>query len=134
MDAYKVSILGSRNKVKACAKVGFKLVNSDMDYKWALVDLILNLVAFLNLKPTRFFFKLMQNEYGKETKLKVVGQLPKSIFDSLNKLLNILMNKSHNSLPPYKEFDHKMKVVLESTPPSKAPYRLNSKELQNFKT
>jgi hypothetical protein len=27
-----------------------------MDYKWALVDIILNLVAFLNLKPTRFFF------------------------------------------------------------------------------
>jgi hypothetical protein len=42
-----------------------------MDYKWALVDIILNLVAFLNLKPTRFFVFLMQSEYGKETKLKV---------------------------------------------------------------
>ncbi len=41
-----------------------------------------------------------------------------------------MTNESHNSLPPYKEFDHKMKVVPESTPPSKAPYRLNSKELK----
>jgi hypothetical protein len=66
----------------------------------------------------------MQSAYGKETKLKVVGQLPKSIFYSLNKLSNILMNESHNSLPPYKEFDHEMKVVPKSTPPFKAPYRL----------
>jgi len=71
LDAYKIDILRNENKIKACTKVGFKLVNSDMDYKWALVDIILNLVAFLNLKPTRFFVFLMQSEYGKETKLKV---------------------------------------------------------------
>jgi hypothetical protein len=76
----------------------------------------------------------MQIEYGKESKLKVVGQLPKSIFDSLNKILNILMNESPNFLPPYRAFDHKVKVVPQSTPPSKAPYRLNSKELKKLKT
>jgi hypothetical protein len=73
LDACKVNVLCNGNKVKACAKVGFKLMNSNMDYKWALVDVILNLVAFLNLKPTRLFVLLMQSEYGKETKLKVVG-------------------------------------------------------------
>jgi hypothetical protein len=72
----------------------------------------------------------MQSEYGKETKLKVVGQLPKSIFDLLNKPLNILTNESLDPLPPYKKFDHKMKVVHELTPPSKALNRLNSKELR----
>jgi hypothetical protein len=49
--------------------------------------------------------------------------MPNCIFNALNKILNILTNKLPNQLPPYYDVDHKIEVVLGSTPPPiKAPY------------
>jgi hypothetical protein len=63
-----------------------------MKYKFSLVDVGINLVVFLKLKPTRFLILLMHGELGKEVKPKVIGQVPKYIFDSLNKILNVVIN------------------------------------------
>lgn len=63
-----------------------------MKYKFALVDVEINLVVILKLKPNRFLILLMHGELGKEVKPKVIGQVPKYIFDSLNKILNVVIN------------------------------------------
>jgi hypothetical protein len=42
------------------------------------------------------------------------------------------MNELSNALPSCKEIDHKIKVVLGSTLLSKAPYKLNQKELEEI--
>ena len=39
-----------------------------------------------------------------------------------------------NELPPRREVDHKIKVKLGTEPPSKAPYRLSQKELEELKS
>jgi hypothetical protein len=54
------------------------------------------------------------------------------ILDSLNKFLEVLTNEISNALPPCRKVDHKIKMVLRTTPPSKAPYRLNQKDLKEF--
>jgi hypothetical protein len=50
-------------------------------------------------------------------------------LDSLNKISDELFD----ALPPYKEIDHKIEVVLGLIPLSTTPYRLNQKELDKFK-
>ena len=39
-----------------------------------------------------------------------------------------------NELPPRWEVDHKIEVKSENEPPSKAPYRLSQKELEELKS
>jgi hypothetical protein len=47
------------------------------------------------------------------------------ILDSFNKISKVLTNELMDALPPCKEVDHKMEVVLKITPPPKALHRLN---------
>ncbi len=51
-------------------------------------------------------------------------------MDSLNKFSEVLTNELLDALPIYTEVDHKMEVMPGSAQPSKAPYRLNQKELE----
>jgi len=44
------------------------------------------------------------------------------------------MNDLPKSFPPYKKVDHKIEMAPSSTLPSKAPYKLNQKELEELKT
>ena len=39
-----------------------------------------------------------------------------------------------NELPPRREVDHKIEVKSGTEPPSKAPYRLSQKELEELKS
>jgi hypothetical protein len=52
------------------------------------------------------------------------------ILDSFNKFSKVLTNELPNALPPCKEVNHKTKMVPSLIPPTKAPYRLNQKELK----
>jgi hypothetical protein len=45
MDAYKVDILHSGDKVRVCAKVNFMLVNLNAEYNFVLMKVEINLVA-----------------------------------------------------------------------------------------
>jgi hypothetical protein len=53
-------------------------------------------------------------------------------LDLLNKFSKILINELPDALPPYKEADHKIKVVFKAALPSNTPYRLNQNELENI--
>jgi hypothetical protein len=55
------------------------------------------------------------------------------ILDSFHKFSKLLTNEFPDVLSPCKKVHHKIKVVPIVTPPSKAPYRLNLKELKEFK-
>jgi hypothetical protein len=54
------------------------------------------------------------------------------ILDSFNKFSKVLINELLDALPPYREVDHKIKMVLGLASSSKAPYRLNQKELEEL--
>jgi hypothetical protein len=58
---------------------------------------------------------------------------PTCILDSLNKILEVLINELANALPPYRKVVHKIKSVFGLALSSKAPYRLKQKELENLK-
>ncbi len=56
LDAYKVDIFHSGSKLKICAKVGFKLINLNVNYNFTLVKVGVNLVVLANeLKSLSFF-------------------------------------------------------------------------------
>jgi hypothetical protein len=66
-------------------------------------------------------------------KLKRPRQPPKCILDSFNKLLEMLTYKLFNFLPPYKKANDKIEVVFGLALPSKSPYKLNQKELEELR-
>ncbi len=87
-----------------------------------LVNNKIYLISFPELNPTKFFNLLKYNELIKEVKLKMARQLPKCIFDSFNKFLNILINKLPKTFPLYKKVNHKIEVVLGLISSSKASH------------
>jgi hypothetical protein len=60
-------------------------------------------------------------------------QTPVCILDSFNKFLELLTNELRYALSPCRMVHHKIKVVPRAALPSKAPYRLNQKELEKLK-
>jgi hypothetical protein len=55
------------------------------------------------------------------------------ILDSFNKILKVITNELPNALPLCRKVDYKIKMVHGTALPSKAPYRLNQKELEELK-
>jgi hypothetical protein len=51
----------------------------------------------------------------------------------IQKFKDVLTKELPNELPPKREVDHKIEVVPGSEPPSKAPYRLDQRELVELK-
>ncbi len=45
LDDYKIDILRSEGKLRVCAKSGFKLMNSYVDYNYTLEEMEVNLVV-----------------------------------------------------------------------------------------
>jgi hypothetical protein len=62
------------------------------------------------------------------------GGTTSQMYFSLNNFLDILMDDLLESLPPCRKVDHKIKVVHDSILLTKASYRLNQKELEEFPT
>jgi len=73
------------------------------------------------------------NESSAKSKIKRVKSWPPYISNIINKFLDILVDKLPKHLSLLRNVDHKIKVVLRSTPPFKLPYRLYKKKLQKFK-
>ena len=63
-----------------------------------------------------------------------VELVPKCVKDVLKKYQDVMPEDLPNELPPRREVDHKIEVKLGSEPPSKAPYRLSQKELEDLKS
>ncbi len=92
MDAYKVDILCSENKLKLHTKVGFKLVNLDVEYNSALVKVVVNLVALVKELKSPSFVILMSLGVSKgRLQLKGARQPPHCILNSFNRFLEVLI-------------------------------------------
>ena len=63
-----------------------------------------------------------------------VELVPKCVEDVLNRYQNVMPEDLPNELPPRREVDHKIEVKPGTEPPSKAPYRLSQKELEELKS
>jgi hypothetical protein len=133
LDAYKINILHNEGRLRVCAKCGFKLVNLDAMYNFALVEMGVNLVVLdSELKSFSFFILMYLKISHGEFKPQGAKQALACILDSLNKFSEVLTNELLNAFPLYRKVDHKIKLVPILTLPSKAPYRLNQKELEEL--
>jgi len=51
----------------------------------------------------------------------------------LDEFLNVMLEELPNELPPRKQVDHVIKVMVGVVPPAKAPYQMNHEELKELK-
>ena len=65
---------------------------------------------------------------------KKVELVPKCVEDVLKRYQDVMPEDLPNELPPRREVDHKIEVKSGIEPPSKAPYRLSQKELEELKS
>ena len=68
---------------------------------------------------------------GVTEKVKLV---PKCVKDVLKRYQDVMPEDLPNELSPRREVDHKIEVQPGTEPPSKAPYRLSQKELEELKS
>jgi hypothetical protein len=61
LDAYEVDILRSKDKLKVCTKSGFKLMNLNVDYNYALVFMGMNLVVLASELELSSFLIVMSS-------------------------------------------------------------------------
>ncbi len=89
------------------------------------------MVSLQVLHETSFLIMCV-DEFSTKFKTKGVKSWPTYISSIINKFLDILTNKFPKHLPHFHNVDHKIEVVPRSVPPSKSPFMLNKKELQEF--
>ena len=63
-----------------------------------------------------------------------VELVPKCIQDVLKRYQNVMPEDLPNELPPRRKVDHKIEMKPRTEPPSKAPYCLSQKELEELKS
>jgi hypothetical protein len=73
------------------------------------------------------------DESSAKSKAKRVKSWPTCISNTINKILDILMDDLPKHLPLFHNVDHKIKVVPGLAPPFKSPYQHIKKELQELK-
>jgi hypothetical protein len=92
LDAYEIDIFRNRNKVRIYAKVGFKLVNLDVNYSFMLAKVRINLVVLTKKLESLNFVNLMFLKIFKgEFKPQGAKQPRDCILDSFNKILETLI-------------------------------------------
>ncbi len=72
------------------------------------------------------------NEFEPKEATKVVS-LHKCIKQMLEEFPDVMLKELPDELPPRRQVDHVIKVMLGVAPPAKAPYRMNHEELKKLK-
>jgi hypothetical protein len=65
----------------------------------------------------------------KEVKEEVVAAVLETVLDVLEEFGDVMPPEFPKTLPPKRVVDHKIKLLLGSTPPNRAPYQMSPKEL-----
>ena len=92
----------------------------------------LNMVSLNQMVEDQFVVIAREEQLG-DHKERVGTSVPRHIQEVLAKYGDVLTNELPMELPPRREVDHKIEVLPGAEPPSKAPYRLNQKELMELK-
>jgi hypothetical protein len=107
-------------------KVGFELINSNVNYNSTLVKVGVNLVVVTSeLKSLNFLVLMSFKVSHGEPKPQEARKSFVCILDSFNKFSNVLIYIFLDALPLCKKVDHKIKMMLKTIMSFKAPYRLN---------
>jgi hypothetical protein len=94
----------------------------------------LNLVSLDRMSNVQMVVVVRMEQHQRtHEEAKTDGPPPKHIRDVLRRYKDVLTNELSQELPPTREINHKIEVIPGSEPPSKAPYRLNQKELLELK-
>jgi len=59
LDIYEIHLFHNKSKVRVHANIGFKLMNLDVEYKYALAKVVINLVALAKELKSPSFIILM---------------------------------------------------------------------------
>jgi len=121
LDAYEEDILHNGNKMKVHAKIDFKLLNLDVEHTFALVKVIVNLVALVKeLKLLNFVILMSLKDSQWELKPQGAKQPFDCILNSFNKFLKVIIDELFDSLPLYIQVDHEIEKVFNLTLSPKA--------------
>ena len=82
----------------------------------------------------RCYMLVMRAREARDGVTKRVELVPKCVKDVLKMYKDVMLKDLPNQLPPRWEVDHKIEVKPGTEPPSKAPYRLSQKELEELKS
>ena len=93
----------------------------------------LNFISARELSEKCYILVMRAGEAGDGIAEKV-ELVPKCVEDVLKRYLNVMPKDLPNELPPRREVDHKIEVKPGIKPPSKAPYHLSQKELEELKS
>jgi len=85
------------------------------------------------MQEIAFFILMHMEDHDDEVKTRRASPYPFCILEVINKFSDILMDDLPTILPPNRYVDHRIEVHPRFAPPIKAPYRLNQKELEEFK-
>jgi len=130
LDVHCVDVLENGFKLNVITRLTNRSISLEIEYQASLAKVGIHLVSLQELQKTSF---LIVDESNVKFKAKGVKSWPTYISNTINKLLDVLTDDLPKHLPHFRDVDHKIKVVLGSTPHFKSPYWLNSKKLQKFK-
>jgi len=92
------------------------------------------LASIEDLEENRFLVVIWANSHEGVSHWGAKGkQPPKCIGDVIQKFVDVLTRELPDELPLKREVDHKIEVVSGLKTPSKAPYRLNQRKLEELK-
>ena len=93
----------------------------------------LNFISVRELSE-KFYMLVMRAREAGNGVVEKVELVPKCVEDILKRYQDVMSKDLPNELLLRREVDHKIKVKLGTEPPSKAPYRLSQKELEELKS
>ena len=93
----------------------------------------LNFISVRELSEKCYMLVMRAGEAG-DGVTKKVELVPKCVEDVLMRYQDVMPKDLPNELALRREVDHKVKVKPRTKPPSRAPYRLNQKELEELKS
>jgi hypothetical protein len=108
-------------KLRLIAKLTNRSVSLKVEYHVSLVKVSIHLVSLQEFQETSFLIVIHVDEYSAKFKTKKVKSWPTYISNIIHNFLDILIDDLPKHLPPFRNVDHKIKVVFGSTPPSKSP-------------
>ena len=93
----------------------------------------LNFISTRELSEKCYMLVMRVGEPG-DGVIEKVKLVPKCVEDVLKRYQDVMPEDLPNELPSRREVDHKIEVKPGTEPPSKAPYRLSQKELEELKS
>ena len=93
----------------------------------------LNFISARELSE-KYYMLVMRAGEAEDGVIRKVELVPKCVEDVLKRYQDVMPEDLPNELPPRRKVDHKIEVKPGIEPPSKAPYRLSQKELEELKS